>query len=95
MCILAASRVASVTPAVTLSAVASLFAFMTPQTCWVLVQEEVAAPRVSATGGFVHLIANPAGILAPGLTSWFLQYGRGHRSAFGFAAGLAGTGGPS
>lgn len=91
-CVLMASRAATVTPAVALIAAAALFAFMTPQTCWVLIQEIVPGSRVGAAGGFVHLVANLAGILAPGLTGWLVQYGGGYRVAFCFAATLAAAG---
>lgn len=92
VCVLMASRVATVTPAVALIAAAALFAFMTPQTCWVLIQDIVPGGRVGAAGGFVHLVVNLAGILAPSLTGWLVQYGGGYRIAFGFAAALAGAG---
>jgi MFS transporter, ACS family, hexuronate transporter len=68
---------------------ASIFSFMIPQNCWVLVREVVPHEQVGVTGGFVHLVANLAGLLAPGLTGWMVQYGGGYPMAFGVSAGLA------
>jgi MFS transporter, ACS family, hexuronate transporter len=92
LCILLASRVTSASLAVTLIVIASLLAFLTPQTCWILVQSIVPADRVGTTGGFVHFLANLAGIVAPGLTGYIVQYGGGYSTAFAFAATLAAIG---
>lgn len=92
LCIALASRVHTSALAVALIATASLLAFLTPQTCWVLVQEIVPANRVGAAGGFVHLLANLAGLVAPSLTGWIVQHGGGYTPAFSFAAVLASCG---
>jgi MFS family permease len=92
ICVLLVSRVSSLVPAVTLIAVASLFAFMTPQACWSLLQDIVPRERIGATGGFVHLLANLAGILAPSITGFMIQYGAGYSSAFVVASALAAIG---
>jgi sugar phosphate permease len=92
LCILSASRVTSAPLAVALIAGASLLAFLTPQTCWVLVQGVVRADRVGTAGGFVHFLANLAGIASPGITGYIVQYGGGYSVAFAFAAGLAALG---
>ncbi|MFL9981489.1 MFS transporter [Paraburkholderia graminis] len=88
VCVLLVSRVSSLVPAVTLIAVASLFAFMTPQACWSLLQDIVPSERIGATGGFVHLLANLAGILSPSITGFLIQYGAGYSSAFVMASAL-------
>lgn len=88
-CVLLASQVTSLVAAVTLIAIASLFAFMAPQACWSLLQEIVPRQRVGAAGGFVHLLANLAGILSPSLTGWLVQYGGGYSSAFILAGASA------
>ncbi|MBU9557967.1 MFS transporter [Burkholderia multivorans] len=88
-CVLLASRVNSLGAAVTLIAIASLFAFMAPQACWSLLQEIVPRERVGAAGGFVHLLANLAGILSPSLTGWLVQYGGGYAGAFVLAGASA------
>ncbi len=92
LCIVSASRATSATTAVTLIACASLLAFLTPQTCWVLVQDIVPPDRVGTAGGFVHFLANLAGIASPGLTGYIVQYGGGYGVAFASAAGLAALG---
>lgn len=92
LCVLLASQATTLTPAVALIATASLFAFMTPQACWSLLQDIVPAGRIGATGGFVHLLANLAGILSPSLTGWLVQYGTGYSSAFLLASALSAVG---
>lgn len=92
VCVLLVSRVSSLVPAVALIAVASLFAFMTPQACWSLLQDIVPRERIGATGGFVHLLANLAGILSPSITGFMIQYGAGYSSAFVLASALAALG---
>ncbi|RKT13857.1 sugar phosphate permease [Paraburkholderia sp. RAU2J] len=92
ICVMLVSRVSSLLPAVTLIAVASLFAFMTPQACWSLLQDIVPRERIGATGGFVHLLANLAGILSPSITGFMIQYGAGYSSAFVVASALAALG---
>src|SRR5471032_3191765 len=89
LCVLLVSRVGSLVPAVALISVASLFAFMTPQACWSLLQDIVPRDRIGATGGFVHLLANLAGILSPSITGFMIQYGAGYSSAFVLASALA------
>jgi MFS transporter, ACS family, hexuronate transporter len=92
ICVMLVSRVSSLVPAVSLIAVASLFAFMTPQACWSLLQDIVPRERIGATGGFVHLLANLAGILSPSITGFMIQYGAGYSSAFVVASALAALG---
>jgi MFS transporter, ACS family, hexuronate transporter len=92
VCVLLVSRVSSLAPAVALIAIASLFAFMTPQACWSLLQDIVPRERIGATGGFVHLLANIAGILSPSITGFLIQYGAGYSSAFVLASALAAVG---
>ncbi len=87
--VLLASRVGSLGAAVTLIAIASLFAFMAPQACWSPLQEIVPRERVGSAGGFVHLLANLAGILSPSVTGWLVQYGGGYSSAFVLAGASA------
>lgn len=92
VCVVLVSQVNGLVPAVALMAVASLFAFMTPQACWSLLQDIVPAQRIGATGGFVHLLANIAGILSPSITGFLVQYGLGYSAAFILTGVLAGVG---
>lgn len=73
----------------TLITLASVFAYMTPQACWSLLQDIVPSGRIGAAGGFVHLLANLAGILSPGITGFLIQYGGGYHTAFVLASLLA------
>ncbi|HBV40027.1 MAG TPA: MFS transporter [Erwinia sp.] len=92
VCVMLTAWASSVTLAVSLITLASVFAYMTPQACWSLLQDIVPAERIGTAGGFVHLLANLAGILSPGITGFLIQYGGGYSSAFLLASVLALTG---
>ncbi|WP_380184595.1 MFS transporter [Kalamiella sp. sgz302252] len=92
VCVMLTAWASSVTIAVSLITLASVFAYMTPQACWSLLQDIVPAERIGTAGGFVHLLANLAGILSPGITGFLIQYGGGYSSAFLLASVLALTG---
>ncbi len=91
-CVLLTTQVASLHMAVLCITVSSVFLFVTPQICWALIQDIVPKNRVGGTGGFVHLLANIAGILAPSLTGLIVQYGGGYNVAFAVAAGVCALG---
>ncbi|QIQ21127.1 MFS transporter [Zophobihabitans entericus] len=92
ICVLATAYASSVVSAVTLITVACLFGYMVPQACWSLLQYIVPSARIGSAGGFVHLLANLAGILSPGITGFLIQYGGGYQSAFILASILAAFG---
>jgi sugar phosphate permease len=87
--VLATAYTQSLAAAVTSITVATIFAYMTPQACWSLLQDIVPADRIGTTGGFVHLLANLAGIMSPAVTGLLIQYGGGYHSAFLLASALA------
>jgi MFS transporter, ACS family, hexuronate transporter len=89
LCVLLTAWSQSLAAAVTLITLASVFAYMTPQACWSLLQDIVPAGRIGTAGGFVHLLANLAGILSPGITGFLIQYGGGYHTAFVLASVLA------
>ena len=89
LCVLMTAWSQSLAAAVTLITLASVFAYMTPQACWSLLQDIVPAGRIGTAGGFVHLLANLAGILSPGITGFLIQYGGGYHTAFVLASVLA------
>ncbi len=89
LCVLLTAWSQSVVSAVTLITLASVFAYMTPQACWSLLQDIVPAGRIGTAGGFVHLLANLAGILSPSITGFLIQYGGGYHTAFVLASILA------
>ena len=92
LCVMLTARVHTLWPAVSLIAVASLFAFMTPQACWSLLQDIVPDSHLGIAGGFVHFVANIAGIFSPSITGLLIQYGGGYGSAFILTSTLAATG---
>ena len=47
------------------------------------------AARVGTVGGYVHLLANLAGIIGPALTGFLIKYGGGFESSFVLAGVLA------
>jgi MFS family permease len=87
--VLLAANAASLGAAVTLIACANLFLLMAPQNCWVLIQEIVPSGQVGGVGGFVHFLANTAGIFGPALTGFIIQYGGGYTASFVLAGVLA------
>ncbi|CAI0855545.1 MFS transporter [Serratia ficaria] len=89
LCVLLTAWSQSVMSAVTFITLASVFAYMTPQACWSLLQDIVPAGRIGTAGGFVHLLANLAGILSPSITGFLIQYGGGYHTAFILASILA------
>ncbi|MDE1166128.1 MAG: MFS transporter [Pseudomonas sp.] len=91
-CVLLTTQVSSLGLAVACITVSSVFLFVTPQICWSLIQDIVPKNRVGGTGGFVHLLANCAGIIAPSLTGLVVQYGGGYNVAFVVAAGVCALG---
>lgn len=92
VCVMLTTQVASLSMAVACITVSSVFLFVTPQICWSLIQDIVPKNRVGGTGGFVHLLANLAGIIAPTLTGLVVQYGGGYNVAFVIAAGVCALG---
>ncbi|MBD1550208.1 MFS transporter [Pseudomonas typographi] len=92
LCVLWVNQVSSLEAAVACITVSSVFLFVTPQICWALIQDIVPKNRVGGTGGFVHLLANLAGIASPSLTGLLVQLGGGYASAFLTAASVAGAG---
>ncbi len=87
--VLLASNAASLAAAITLIACANLFLLMAPQNCWVLIQEIVPSGQIGGVGGFVHFLANTAGIFGPALTGFIIQYGGGYTASFILAGVLA------
>ena len=80
--------------ATTVEAVVALMAFtvfcmyMTGTTYWAIILDTVEKPRVGGVSGFVHFIANCAGIIAPTVTGFLVEYGS-FQAAFAFAGVFA------
>jgi MFS transporter, ACS family, hexuronate transporter len=75
--------------AVAFMAAAIFFAYLTGATYWAIIQETVQAEHLGATSGFVHLIANCAGIIGPAVTGFIVQATGVFTSAFLLAGGVA------
>src|SRR5438309_643585 len=89
VCVTFAGLVASLAWAVTFMAAAILFIYLTGATYWAVIQELVQSEHVGAVGGFVHLIANCAGIIGPVVTGFIVQATGAFTSAFLLAGGFA------
>ncbi len=90
ICVALAGSVATVQAAVTLMAVSVFFMYLTGNSYWAIILDTVEKDRVGGVGGFVHLIANTAGIVAPSVTGFMVQAtGGSYAGAFGLAGGIA------
>jgi MFS transporter, ACS family, hexuronate transporter len=75
--------------AVAFMAAAIFFVYLTGATYWAIIQETVPREHMGATSGFVHLIANCAGIIGPAVTGFIVQATGVFTSAFLLAGGVA------
>ncbi|WP_428491372.1 MFS transporter [Rhodopila sp.] len=90
LCVALAGSVETVQAAVGLMAVSVFFMYLTGNTYWAIILDTVERDRVGGVGGFVHLIANLAGIVAPSVTGFMVQAtGGSYAGAFGLAGGIA------
>lgn len=89
VCVALAGVVTGVAAAVTLMAVAVFFMYLTASTYWAIILDTVEARRVGSVSGFVHMIANCAGIVAPLVTGYLVQWTASFTSAFIVTGGIA------
>jgi ACS family hexuronate transporter-like MFS transporter len=90
LCVALAGSVETVQAAVVLMAVSVFFMYLTGNTYWAIILDTVEKDRVGGVGGFVHLIANTAGIVAPAVTGFMVQAtGGSYAGAFGLAGAIA------
>ncbi|PTI30416.1 MFS transporter [Mammaliicoccus vitulinus] len=75
--------------AVTLVALSVLFLYLTGAIYWAIVQDVVDGNNVGSVGGFMHLLANTAGIIGPTITGYIIQTTGTYTAAFLLAGGLA------
>jgi MFS transporter, ACS family, hexuronate transporter len=88
-CVSLTGLVSSLSWAVTLMAVTIFCVYLTGATYWAIIQDVVRAEHVGAASGFVHLIANCAGIVGPALTGFIVQATGAFTSAFLLAGVVA------
>lgn len=89
VCVALAGIVTGVAPAVALMAGSVFFLYLTGNTYWAIVLDTVEPARVGGVGGFVHFIANCAGIISPALTGFLVQATGAFTSAFVLAGAFA------
>jgi MFS family permease len=89
ICVALAGVVTSVEAAVALMAVSVFFMYLTGSTYWAIILDTVERARIGGVSGFVHFIANCAGILAPMVTGFLVQWTGVFTSAFALAGAIA------
>ena len=89
VCVALAGTVTSVESAVALMTVSVFFMYLTGNTYWAIILDTVDKDRVGGVGGFVHLIANLAGIVAPAATGYMVQASGSFTSAFVLTGAIA------
>jgi MFS transporter, ACS family, hexuronate transporter len=92
VCIGVTGAVTDLTGAVALMAIAVFFMYASFNTYFAIVLDTVEKRRVGAVGGFVHFIANLAGIVAPALTGFLVQWSGNFKSAFVLTGVIAALG---
>ncbi len=88
ICVSLAGVVTGLAWAVAFMAAAIFFVYLTGAAYWAIIQETVESEHVGAAGGFVHLIANCAGIIGPAVTGFIVQATGVFTSAFLLAGGV-------
>jgi MFS transporter, ACS family, hexuronate transporter len=89
VCIALAGRVGTLSLAVTLMAITVFFMNLTLGAYWGIILDTVPKSRMGSVGGFMHLIANTAGILAPAATGFLVQATGVFASAFLLSGAVA------
>lgn len=89
ICVSLAGLVPGLASAVAFMAAAIFFVYLTGATYWAIVQETVPGEHIGAASGFVHLIANCAGIIGPAVTGFIVRATGVFTSAFLLAGGVA------
>jgi len=89
VCVGLAGTVSSVGSAVALMTVSVFFMYLTGNTYWAIILDTVDKARVGGVSGFVHLIANLAGIVAPAATGYMVQASGTFTSAFVLTGAIA------
>ncbi|MGY4476308.1 MFS transporter [Bradyrhizobium sp. USDA 3364] len=84
-----AGMATSLEAVIALIAIAVFFMYLSGSTYWAIILGLVESGRVGGVAGFVHLIANTAGIVAPIVTGVLVERTGSFASAFVLAGGLA------
>lgn len=89
VCLFFTPKVSTSGQAVALMAVAVAAMYMTGTCYWTIIHEVIPKENVGGVTGFTHFIANTAGIVAPSLTGFFVQFTKSYGGAFALAGALA------
>ncbi|HUZ63826.1 MAG TPA: MFS transporter [Acetobacteraceae bacterium] len=89
VCVALAGLATSVGSAVALMAASVFFLYLTGNTYWAIILDTVEGGKVGGVSGFVHLIANLAGIVSPAVTGLLVQWTGAFTSAFVLAGAMA------
>ncbi len=75
--------------ALMLMSAAVFFLYLTGSTYWAILQDTVRGENIGGVGGFIHMMANCAGIIGPAVTGFIVQSTGAFTSAFVLAGGIA------
>ncbi|PZE21122.1 MFS transporter [Paenibacillus xerothermodurans] len=89
VCIGFAGLVSTTASAVILVALSVFFLYLTGAIYWAIINDVVDSNNVGSVGGFMHLLANTAGIIGPTLTGYIVDTSGTYTVAFLLAGGLA------
>ena len=89
ICVALAGLVTEIASVVALMATAVFFMYLTASTYWAIILDTVEPGRVGGVSGFVHMIANCAGIVAPAVTGYIVQWSGGFTGAFVLTGAIA------
>ncbi|WP_026691931.1 MFS transporter [Peribacillus kribbensis] len=89
VCIGLAGLVTTTVSAVVLVALSVFFLYLTGAIYWAIIQDVVDQNNVGSVGGFMHFLANTAGIIGPTVTGFIVDRSGTFTAAFLLAGGLA------
>jgi len=89
LCVALAGLVTTAASALALMACAVFFLYLTGSTYWAIIQDTVRGENIGGVGGFVHAVANCAGIIGPAVTGFIVQATGAFTSAFVLAGAIA------
>ena len=89
ICITASALVLNLYGAIALMSVGMFAMYVTTSCYWAIVQDTVKGNNVGAVSGFIHFLANLAGVFAPMLTGFIVQGTGQYYSAFYLVGALA------
>ncbi|ETT87472.1 MFS transporter [Viridibacillus sp. FSL R5-0477] len=89
LCIGFAGLVTTTVSAVALVAASVFFLYLTGAIYWAIINDVVDQSNVGSVGGFMHFLANTAGIIGPTLTGYLVDTTGTYTAAFLLAGGLA------